>query len=572
MRHLLILAAALASFAIEAAPSTTTLYVHGHIYTGNPVTPWAESLAVDGSTIAAVGTDAALARYRSRATVVDLKGKTVIPGLVDAHMHLLFGALTLDGLNLSTPERSLTAAHPDEFVAALKNFAEQHPDRRVLIARGDFSTAQPTAPDRALLDRAVPDRPVVIHNASEHAVWVNSKALELAGITDLPVTDEVAERNIFRDANGRPGGVLLEAAQDLIHNAVLKSLTTEEKLALLRRATRYLNSFGITSIVNATGNLAEIELYGMLRDRGDLTVRTRTAFGSVSVPHRLTPEFLADLEAARSRFHDDWVSANLVKFFADGSTGYVPPLVYRPADYRALVLELDRRGFQLMTHAQRGDSVHMILDAYENAIAKNGARERRLRIEHDFLIQDADIDRYARLGVIAGVQPAFCCSELGTGYDAKDPTVSDRWRTLLDRGVRLAFSSDWPCMWPPDPYFNIQQAVTRQAWRSPDTAGIDAGVRDGARNGGAKPLPGTYYGKNEAVTVRESIDAYTQGAAYAAYADRLVGTLEKGKAADLVVLSQDPFAVPSDRIGETRAVLTVVGGRVVYDAKADTAR
>ena len=150
--------------------------------------------------------------------------------------------------------------------------------------------------------------------------------------------------------------------------------------------------------------------------------------------------------------------------------------------------------------------------------------------------------------------------------------MSDRWRTLLDRGVRLAFSSDWPCMWPPDPYFNIQQAVTRQAWRSPDTAGIDAGVLDGARNGGAKPLAGTYYGKNEAVTVRESVDAYTQGAAYAAYADRLVGTLEKGKAADLVVLSQDLFTVPAEQIGDTRALLTVVGGRVVFDAKAESAR
>lgn len=566
MRPYLLLAALFFCTAAAAAAPVTTLYAHGHVYTGNPAAPWAEAIAVDGATIVAVGSDAALEKYRSRGRTVDLKGRTVIPGLVDAHLHLLFGALTLDGLNLSTPERSLTANEPEAFVAALAAYAKQHPEKRVLIARADFSTAEPNAPDRALLDRAAPDRPLVVHNTSEHAVWVNTKALELAGITDAPLDSPAAERGVFRNASGRPSGMLLEGAQDRVHSAVLNLLTTEEKLKLVRQAARYLNSFGITSVVNATGNLAEIELYAALRDRGELTVRTRTAFGAVSVPHRLTPEFLADLETARTKYHDDWVAANLVKFFADGSTGFIPPLVYRPAEYRVLAEELDRRGFQLMTHAQRGDSVHMILDAYENAIAKNGPRERRLRIEHSFLIPDADIGRYARLNVIAGIQPAFCCSELGTGYDAKDPTVSDRWRTLLDRGVTLALSSDWPCMWPPDPYLNIQQAVTRQAWRSPDTAVIDAGVFDGAGNGGARPLAGQYYGKSEAITVRESIDGYTRGAAFAADAEKRVGTLEVGKAADLVVLSQDIFAVPADRIGATKAVLTVVGGRTVYEA------
>ena len=135
-------------------------------------------------------------------------------------------------------------------------------------------------------------------------------------------------------------------------------------------------------MVNATGSLAEIQLYGALRDRGELTVRTRTSFGAVAVNHHLTPEFLADLEKARTEYHDDWVSANLVKFFVDGGTGLVPPLTYVPADYKKLVLELDKRGYQIMTHAYRPDSTHLVVNTYEEAERANGPRDRRFRIEH----------------------------------------------------------------------------------------------------------------------------------------------------------------------------------------------
>jgi hypothetical protein len=358
--------------------------------------------------------------------------------------------------------------------------------------------------------------------------------------------------------------VLLEAAQETMERAVLATLTTEEKLALLQGGMHYLNTFGITSIVNATGDLAEIELYGTLRDRGALSVRTKTAFGAVAVPHHLTPRLLADLETARSRFHDEWVSANLVKFFADGSTGLAPPLVYRASEYKALVAELDKRGFQIMTHAQRGDSTHLILDAYDAAIRQNGPRDRRFRIEHDFVISDADLARYPALHVIGGIQPAFCCSELGTNYDPSDPTPADRWNSLLTAGVVLAFSTDWPCMWPPDPFVNIQQAVTRQVWKSEDTAVIETEPFDGAHQGGAKPLPGRYFHPDERIGVRESVDAYTRFAAYAEFAEDRVGMLSPGKLADLAVLSQDIFAVKPEQIEATHAILTMLGGRVVF--------
>ncbi len=555
------------SAASSSAPSNPVLLIHGHIYTANPQAPWAEALLIKGSKIAAVGTDKALLAGKPAAVrVIDLKGQTVIPGLIDAHMHLLFGALEIAGFNLSTPERSLTPEHPEELIDRVKDYAQSHRNERLLIGRADFSSQPPYSPTRQLLDRAVSDRPVVVHNSTEHSLWLNSKALALAGISTQPVADPDEERGIVRDASGNPSGVLLEAAQEIAERAVLAQYTVEEKLSLIRHATAYLNSNGITSVINATGDLSEIELYGQLRDRGELTVRTKTAFGAVAVPHKLTPEFLADLESARSRFHDEWVSANLVKFFADGSSGMIPPLVYRPADYKALVLELDRRGFQLMTHAQRGDSVHMILSAYDHAARTNGPRDRRLRIEHAFVVTDEDAASMARLSVIAGAQPVFCCSELGTNYDPADPTPSDRWNTLLNLGVTLAFGSDWPCSWPNDPFVNIQQAVTRQIWRSPDTAVIETEPFDGANNGGAKPLAGKIYTPEERISVRQAVDSYTRGAAYSEFAEDRVGTLEVGKNADLAVLSQDLFSVAAEDIAKTKVTMTLVGGKVVYEA------
>lgn len=551
------------------AAEPALLFVHGHIYTGDPTRPWAQALAIDGARVAETGTDRALtARWSARARTIDLKGRTVIPGIIDAHLHLFFGALEIAGFNLSTPERSITPAQPQALIEAVRAYAATHPSNRVLVGRADFSSEPPAAPTRALLDEAVSDRPVVIHNSTEHSLWLNSRARELAGLTDEPLADPDEERNVVRDASGHPTGLLFEAAQEVANRAVLRTLSLEEKLALLRNAMHYLNQFGITSIVNATGSLEEIELYGMLRDRGELTVRTRTAFGAVAVPHHLTPELLSELDSARTRFHDEWISANLVKFFVDGSSGMYPPLVYRAFEYRALVLEFDKRGYQLMSHAERRDSIHLALDAYEDTERVNGPRDRRLRIEHDFVISDADAKRQARLGVIAAVQPAFCCSDVGTSFDPGDPTPSDRWHTLLTDGAELAMSSDWPCMWPPDPFINMQQAVTRQIWRSPDTAGIETAPFDGARQAGAVPQAGKIYYPEERISLREAVDGYTRGAAHASFSDQWVGTLTKGRYADLVVLSQDIFSAPASDIGTTRALLTLVGGKIVYNADA----
>ena len=392
----IILCMLLISTCVGTATAADLVLVHGHIYTGDPRKPWAQSICIANSRIAAIGSDAAVAKHvHGVRQIIDLHGRTVIPGIVDSHMHMLYGAYALHGLNLSTPEASITPDKPDILVARLKDYAAAHPD-------DDFRWSA------ALLDRAVPTRPLVVHNTSEHALWLNSAALKLAGLSTDPVADPDEERGVIRDAGGHATGVLLEAGMQIAARAVAKLESIDRQLAMLRVAARYLNSLGITSVVNATGDLDELKLYAALRDRGELTVRTRTAFGAVAVRHHLTPEFLDALEQARSLYHDDWVAANLVKFFADGSTGLIPPLVYTPKEYAALVMELDQRGFQLMTHALRDDSVHMILDTYERVDQEHGARDRRLRLAHADLVAAADIPRFAHLGVIAGMQPTFC--------------------------------------------------------------------------------------------------------------------------------------------------------------------
>ena len=543
-----------------------TVLIHGHIYTGNPKAPWAQALAIAGTRIDAVGTDdEILSRKSAKTDVIDLRGRTVVPGFSDDHTHMWFGALELHGLNLSTPEFSIAPEDdPEGVVSRIKAFAASHPNDRVLFVRADFSTTPPSTPTHELLDRAVADRPVVVHNTAEHALWLNGRAMVLAGLTDQPVANPEEEKYIIRDASGHPSGILMEAAQAIMERALASQFSLEEKLALLRGASQHLNSYGITSVTNASGDLAEIQLYAALRDRGQLTVRTRTAFGAVGVKHHLTPEFLADLDKARTLYHDDWVSANLVKFFADGGTGLIPPLIYEPAEYKKLVLELDKRGFQIMTHTYRPDTSQLVVNTYEEVEKINGSRDRRLRVEHADFVSAQDIPRMAKLSLIASMQPTFCCDENGSNYDPRDRTTTDRWQSMEKSGVMLAFGSDWPCTWPPNPLVAIQEAVTRQIWR-PAKGGNDfpGGTFDGAGQGGTVATKDAYV-PEERLTVEQAVNAYTQGSAYARFSDDRIGTLEAGKEADLAVLSQDIFSIKPEEIGKTKVEITMAGGKVVF--------
>jgi len=516
------------------------LLVHGHVYTGAPKQLWAQAIAITGSRIDLVGSDADVFQKKTaQSKVVDLRGRTVIPGIIDSHTHLWFGALALHGFNLATPEVYIDPKDEALLISKIKAYAASHPKDKVLFGRVQF----PMTVTHELLDRAVSDRPVVIHAPTEHTYWVNAKALQLAGITDRPVADPELEKFVVRDRAGHPTGVLREAAMQLMERA-LPAEPLSERLAWMREASRYLNRYGITSVTNATGNPAELELIATLRDRGELTVRTRMAFGTVGAKVKLTPQFLSDLEKARTLYRDDWVSANLVKFFADGAGG--PPL-YKPAEYTALVVDLDKRGYQIMTHAISPDATHMVLDGYQEAERVNGARDRRFRMEHVISLRTSDLDRFAKLSVTASMQSEFCCFNNPPGIR------TNAWQTIEKSGANLAFGSDWPCTWPPDPMSAIQQAtlrVVRQLFTAPSVA----------------PQPPQYASPEERLTVQQAVDAYTRGGAYARFSDTRIGTLEAGKKADLAVLSQDIFSVPHDKIGETHVMLTMVGGKTVFSA------
>src|SRR5579871_588391 len=438
-----------AFLAVPAFCASDTVFVHGHVFTGSVRQKWAEAIAISSSRIDAVGSDADVLKLKGGKTkVVDLEGRTVIPGIVDSHTHMWFGALALHGFNLATPELWVDPrTEASAFAAKVKEYASSHPNDKVLFGRAVFANDV----THELLDRVSPDRPVVIHAATEHAYWVNQKAMEMARITTQPVADSDMEKFIVRDTNRRPTGVFRESSMRLIERA-LPPQPMAEKIEWMRAAALYLNRFGITSVTNATGSLDEIQVYGAMRDSHQLTVRTKTAFGSVAVKHKLTPEFLAQLDQARTTYHDNWVSANLVKFFSDGAGG---PLMYEPEELQSLYLELDKRGYQIMTHAIGASAAKMALDAYAGVEDRNGPRDRRFRIEHGINVAAADVARFPKLGVSVSMQPAFCCFADGPSGG------TNSYKSFEDNGTTLAFGSDWPCSWPPDPLESIQQSATR---------------------------------------------------------------------------------------------------------------
>jgi len=518
------------------AQASDLVLINGRIYTA-AAPKWAEAIAITGDTIDAVGSNAQALKTRTAgARVVDLQGRMVIPGVTDNHTHIWFGSLALTHLNLATEKENIT---PEDdraaYIARIKAYAAAHKNEPIIFVRSTFR--HNPGPGLAMLDEAVPDRPLVIHHVDEHWLWVNSRALALAGITDKPLPDPVEEKYIERDANGHPTGVLDEAAQDVMERA-LPPMPMDEQVRILSAGEHYLNSFGVTSAVVLTGGLDDLRALDVLRRRGALTLRVRQAFASVAVNHHMTPKFFADLETARTTWHDDWLSANIVKFFMDGDP--TPPL-YKAEDYNALVKELDKRGYYMVSHALTAQGVKMALDGYQAAQEQNGEHDARMRVTHAELIDPADMPRFARLHVVVSTQPAFCC-------DAGTP--DNPWRTIRATGATIVFDSDWPCSWPPDPIAGIEQAASRWVYR-----------RENA-NGFIGPLKSD--GLPEAVTPEQALLGYTRDAAYANHTEGKLGTLEAGKLADLVVLTKNILDLPKEQIHTSRVTATMVGGKVVY--------
>jgi predicted amidohydrolase YtcJ len=539
------------------------IVIHGRVYTENPKQPWAQAIAIQGAKIVAVGDDTTIEKMRGMGTkVINAGGKLVLPGFTDCHIHFFEGSAKLSWVNLED------ARNLGEIRTKLRTYAAEHPGDGWLLGHGwNYGMFEPgKLPDKKDLDDLFPDRPVSLEGFDGHTYWVNSKALALAGITrDTP---DPPNGNIVRDpATGEATGALKELATDLI-DRVRPPLARTEKLLALRAGMKWANKNGLTRVHAAGGHFAsgdfeDLDLYDEMRRRGDLTVRMRIAY--FLDPPALRPSDLEAIESARKKYSGEWLSADAVKLRLDGvieshTAAMLEPYsddpsvkgqpFWEPANYNAAVAELDKRGLQLFTHSIGDYAVRMALDAYEKAEQHNHTHDHRPRIEHIETVAASDIPRFGKLGVIASMQPLH-------SYPASDTldvwarnTGPDRasrawaWKSISDAGGHLAFGSDWPVV-TLNPWVGIQTAVTRQ-------------TAEGTPAGGFVP--------EQRLTVEQAVDAYTLGAAFAGRREKTEGSLEVGKLADLIVISQNIFDINPHKIGATKVFTTIVGGRIVYSA------
>ncbi len=549
--------AAASAPASPAVPTADLLVLDANIYTINARQPWAHALAIRGDKIIAVGSAREMARYRGPQTkIMDAEGHLVLPGFTDCHIHFLEGSLSLRQVNLED------AGNLAEIQRRLKTFAAAHPKMSWIIGHGwsyeDFGAS--ILPDKKFIDAVIPDRPVFLMGFDGHTSWANSKALELAGIRRG--TPDPPNGTIVRDPKtGEPTGALKEAAGELVERLIPQP-TRDEELRALRAGMALANRDGLTQVYSAGGDFRHLDLYNELRDKGELTLRMY--FAHIIPPPELTPAEIAKLEQARKRYHDDWLAAGAAKFFLDGviethTAAMLAPysddpaqrgkLFWNPAKYDEAVAALDRLGFQIFTHAIGDRAVRTALDAYQKAHAANHTRDSRDRVEHIETVSTEDIPRFGQLGVIASMQPlhAYPNAENDIWIRNVGPDRETRafaWRSIARAGGRLAFGSDWPVV-TLNPWPGIQTALTRQ-------------TAEGRPPGGWVPA--------QRITLAEAIRAYTLDAAYAGKREKVDGSLEAGKLADLIIVSQNLFHTDPHRIDRTQVLLTMVGGRTVYRA------
>ena len=526
------------------------IVLNANIRTLDPAQPAAAALAVLGNRIVALGSSEQIRPLAGPATrVLDAGGRLVLPGFNDAHVHFLSGGFQLSSVDLRD------AANPQALAERLGRFAAQHPPGR-WITGGDWAhESWPGAPlpTRQMIDAVTPHTPVFVSRLDGHMALANTVALRRAAITAQTETPPGGE--IVKDpVTGEPTGILKDAAMGLVSRHIPEP-TFAEKLAAARAASAHAASLGVTSVTDmSTGQ--DIGVYQTLKEQGGLKTRIN---GASPLPGwgRLAAV------GVRSAFGDDLLRIGALKAFADGSLGSTTALFFEPyddaPDQRGLpademfpeeaMLErirgADRAGLQVMIHAIGDRANDLVLSMFEAVARENGPRDRRFRIEHAQHLRAADIPRFAAGGIIASMQPYHCADD---GRWAAKRIGNERcrttyaFRTLLDRGAVLAFGSDWTVA-PLNPLLGIQAAVTRR-------------TLDGKNPGGWIP--------EQKLNLEEAVRAYTWGAAYAEFADRVKGTLAVGQLADLVILDRDIFQVAPETIDQAKVVLTVMDGRVVF--------
>ncbi|HKW26496.1 MAG TPA: amidohydrolase [Terriglobales bacterium] len=554
----LLLAALSAGAAAQTLPPADTVVVNARLYTVNSRQPWAEALAVRGGNIVAVGTKAQIEKYRGPSTrVIDAGGRLVLPGFTDCHIHFMDGSLSLQRINV---EDVKTIAGIQK---AVKQFAAAHPKDPWILGRGwSYDVFGKAAlPDKKYLDEVVPDRPVLLEGYDGHTYWANSKALAAAGITRN--TPDPPNGKIVRDAQGEPTGALKEDAAVELVQRVVPQPSREERLQALRQGMAAANKAGLVRVHSAGGDFAYLDLLNQLRENGQLTLRFYVS--DIARPPQLTTMEINKLERARAKYHDPWISGGAVKFFLDGvieshTAAMLQPyaddlsqsgkLFWDPDKYKHAVAELNGRGFQVFTHAIGDRAVRLALDSYEASYQAHEGKDLRDRVEHIETISAADIPRFGKLGVIASMQPLHAYPDADT-LKVWSPNIGPErttrawvWHSISASGGRLAFGSDWPVV-TLSPWPGVQTALTRQT---------------------AEGTPAAGFVPSERITLPQTIEAYTLGAAYAGHRDKTEGSLESGKVADLIIINQDLFKIPANQADKTQVLLTMVGGKVVYQA------
>jgi predicted amidohydrolase YtcJ len=525
--------------------------------------PWAEAVTVREGAFQAVGSVTDVDRFIGPETiVVDLGGRLVLPGLIDSHAHLLSGSLVLEQVGLDE------AQSLEEMQELVRIYAEANPGREWIVGQGWYYDRIDGGrlPTRHDLDEIVPDRPVFLLSYDAHTAWVNSRALEIAGVGRDSVPDGPGE--IVRDPqNGDPTGCLKEEGSIGLVQRVIPRPSREDLLAALRTGMTYAHRFGITSIQTPTGILDEraisgypdedvFDLFEELDRRGELSLRV---YAAMSVDETTTDEMLESFARLKARYRGPRLKAGAVKIFVDGviethMAAMIEPYAddphargnpnYTEEELDDLVSDLDARGFQIFAHAIGDRAIRMTLDAYAE-VARPG-RDTRHRIEHVEVVSEPDIPRFAEIGVLASMQPLHGAPDFGGVWsEAVGPERLQRafaWKSLRTAGARLVHGSDWPVV-TLDPLMGIYTAVTREDL-------------DGKPEGGWIPA--------ERLSLEEAISGYTLDAAYASFEEDIKGSIQVGKLADLVVLSHDLFAVPEREIAETEALMTMIGGEIVY--------
>ncbi|WP_433291209.1 amidohydrolase [Actinoplanes sp. CA-030573] len=532
------------------------------VFHGGPVFTSGErhrtEVAVRDGRIVALG-DAVRAQVGPRTDVVDLGGRLLLPGFQDAHIHAVMGGVEL-GLCDLTGTTDL-----DEYLRRVGAYAEANPDVEWIVGGGwSMESFENGVPHRALLDRIVKDRPVYLMNRDHHAAWVNSRALELAGITGQ--TPDPASGRIDRDADGRPVGALQEGAMDLVH---VPLTTAEQRLAGLLRAQELLHALGITAwqdaMVSATNGYDDIsDAYLTAARDGTLTA---TVVGALWWDRERGAEQIPELVAKRQGMTVGRLRCDSVKLMLDGiAENFTAAMTepYRdgcgcvtankglsfidPERLPAYVTQLDALGFQPHFHALGDRAVRDALNAVEAARAANGMRDTRPHLAHLQVVHPDDVPRFAELGAIANMQPYWAAHEPQMDeltIPFLDPDLARRQYPFGDlerAGARLAGGSDWPVS-TPDPLQGIHVAVNR--------------VHHGDDADGFLP--------EQKLSLGTALRAYTEGSAFANHLDD-TGRIATGFRADLAVLDRDPFDGRPEEIGDTKVAMTFIDGKRVYES------